>query len=495
MYRSVSLDTCQDKRSKKIVYLNSIQIGERVELYSILKNGSIVVTKRSKIGVCGFVCPRFLREITVLQHLMNPPDHLKNHPGRDNIVRLLDVYEDDNCLHFDMERVDGTICDLSRQFDLNIVKEQILIDISDALNYVHEMGYNHNDLSLTNIGFIRGDRKTKSVDPSSTKRLFRFVLLDFGNSLRISRPFTLESSTIYTLPVETIDSLKLLSQLDLIVRLGRCSIVEHETITNMISELKIKLVHRKSDLWSLGALSYYLHFYDHYADGDTIDEQKECILKKGSDDHNTTKDDPSNRDVNKVNTTIGNNVFLTKTKEMLTTDPSKRPIVYFSKTEPTNSDTSSRNMSIETYRNRTRSKNQSLCHHDIENIITDMSDFTVRRYLFDADKDTMYDVIDHTCRIETRIMDTVLNNIQPLIDVCIPRVNAINIIRVFIVWLVTHLYGNHVWAFTDVLMYLMQKYVFVMKDVIRFSKIVCLEILNAIGCNFESVYEETLEDV
>src|SRR5579872_2306677 len=84
-----------DKNKKESFYLTTLQIGEKIELFLIFRNGKMCITKRSKIGNDGFVCPRFLREINILKNLTNPPKYLENHPGRNNIIKLLDVYVED----------------------------------------------------------------------------------------------------------------------------------------------------------------------------------------------------------------------------------------------------------------------------------------------------------------------------------------------------------------------------------------------------------------
>ena len=57
-----------------IIYLSSLQTNEKVELYRINKNNRECVTKCSKIGSDGYVCPRFLREISILKRISRYKD-------------------------------------------------------------------------------------------------------------------------------------------------------------------------------------------------------------------------------------------------------------------------------------------------------------------------------------------------------------------------------------------------------------------------------------
>lgn len=475
---------CDDKNeisNYKSIYLRSLQIGERVELFTVFKNNTICITKRSKIGIGGFVCPRFLREMSILRELMNPPHKLVDHPGRKNIVQLLRIYEEENYLHFDMEYADGTLCDLQKIFDLNIIREQILIDISNALQYIHEMGFNHNDLSLSNIAYIKcDDSKTKMI---FTQNMFKFILIDFGNSFHKSRPLTLSASTIYTMPLESINALKILQELESNIRTAAYRRKEKLLQTNEQTEcLRSTILHKKVDIWSLGALSYYLHNFKFYANGETLEDQRDQIIKR---EIEYSKD--SNHEII-VKCHLD---FLSKTNMMLIGDNIIRPVIYFSKPTKFNEDNEKENKDGFDVKNNDLKKPSSLANLQykvIEGIINDVSAFSGRKFMIEStDKKTLSDVIEHCANIENKIIKKVVNNIRPII--CAREkfgvINLICVIRAIIVWLVSHLYINEVWSFRDFVMYVSRRYIHPMKNASNIIKIVALKILEATNWNLE----------
>lgn len=298
-------------------YIELFQINNDIEVYRILKNGKIVVTKRCKIGINGYVNPIFLREINILKCLSNPPEHLANHEGRHNIIKLLDVYEKDDYLHFDMENAIGNLMDLGKLIDLSLVKDKILMDISDGLQYVHEFGLNHLDLGFKNIVFI-GDVKTLNL---------KFLLIDFGNAVHINRMHTYHTSTYYTMAYELV----------------------------LMSKFKNfeMFHHRKPDIWSLGLLAYILYTDNTLTDGESLDSQYERLNNILTNPHN-----PQNTEIHTSLTAcisgktinIIDKEIINKTNLMLIIDPNYRPVVYFSKIR------------------RTKSQSQLQCKYDMKTI-------------------------------------------------------------------------------------------------------------------------------
>jgi serine/threonine protein kinase len=590
--------------------LSPLQIGEQIELYTIIKNNRICVTKRSRIGVDGFVCPRFMREISLLKKLMKPPKKLLNHPGRNNIVQILDVYELDGYLHFDMECADGTLEELSMNFDLGIVREQILFDSSNALQYVHEMGFNHLDISLSNIAYVKtrcdddnnmyqSSRHQSSTHQSSTHQsnthqsnthqssthqsnthqssthqsdtqrsitelkmmstdnMFKFILIDFGNACQKTRQFTLDVSTIYSIPLECIESFDILKKINHLIhnydymKMHEGNDTKHDRkneMNELMRKLKTLMIHRKSDIWSLGALSYYLHNYKMYADGETIEEHKNNIHMRDDEFKNRNESDRNEFDRNKsdknTHTTNDKYSIIAKTNAMLISDNTQRPITYFTENiydVDTNDDVSVdldqktelkisksivgnlrsnmkmvgpevRSESRSDVRSETRSETSpesrseiiseirpEIIHRGIlkvqsrviKELITDVSVVNGKRFIFEM-TEVIDDVVDHSCRIENKIIEKVVTNIRSTMTTKIKccMINFIQIVRVTIVWLVSHLYSNHVWTFRDISNYLSHKKSIetlstAKMNVIKIIKNIAINILESVDWNLE----------
>lgn len=495
----------EKKPQFETLYLATLQIGERVELYRVFRNGHICVTKRSRIGDTGFVCPRFLREIDILKRLSNPPSHLEAHPGRQNIIKLIDVYTEDGYLHYDMESADGTLCDLKQKINPYMFKEQILIDVSNGLQYLHEMGFNHFDLSHSNIAYFDLTTNTNPINirwsgPSDVNsKMFRFALMDFGNVVHRDRPLTLEISTYYTMPLEMIDAVSILGDLEktlathsrinsTIVTTSRSSasdslpslpVEASAHIEDQIASLRRCIIHKKSDIWSLGALSYYLHSYTYYADGESLDQQRAMILAKNK-EH--------------LNGLVGHQEIVSKTRVMLISDHRMRPVTYFSRihklTESQEAHTTLsqtipapgqilrqilRQISGSEY--ATVYASDDLSEHKISGphsvdyhlykiitceIIDSMAVKNSKRFLLNVlDRGSLDNIIMHCYDLENNIMRTVIRQIRCDIRIGKIRssiVNAVRVARIILLWLVSHLYVNQVWSVGEIAQYLVKMY-------------------------------------
>src|SRR5579872_3087070 len=171
------------------IYLKAIKFSEDVEVYTVLKDGKLCITKRAKIFKNGFVCPRFLREASIISYLMKPPEYLACHEGKQHIVKLISIHTDNEYIYINMECASDVLTNMMTN-NVNYVydnKEQILVDVSKGLEYIHEMGYNHGDISVNNIALIKNNIDSK------------YVLIDFGNSYHKDRYHTLELSTFCTM--------------------------------------------------------------------------------------------------------------------------------------------------------------------------------------------------------------------------------------------------------------------------------------------------------
>jgi serine/threonine protein kinase len=463
------------------IYLNSLQIGERVELYTIIRGKKVCVTKRSKIEVGGFVCPRFLREISILKALMNPPLRLVNHPGRKNIIQLLGVYTEGNYLCFDMERADGTIDDLVKTFDLTIVREQILIDVSNALQYIHEMGFNHNDLSIANIAYIDCEDSIVDSVESSTYNMMKFVLLDFGNTYHKSRPLTIAASTLYTIPLENVKAIKIVKKIDHYVRLYKGKNTTPAEINALMENLRTLVIHKKSDIWSLGVLSFYLYNFKFYDVSTTIDEHEHNLMEK---ELENTEDIDDNKSALK-----GHKNFLSKTQIMLIGDNKIRPIVYFSKHVDKKDKKIKRESEIKLeVRLKKKDIYFDLRKRIVECIFNDMTKISGRKFMSEStDLKTFNDIAEHSKYIEEKIINNVVMCLRSLSQIrkrCY-MVNLICVIRVVIIWLVTHLYTNDVWSFKNIVTYLSNHYIKPATNVSYIIKCVAFKILEAVDWNLE----------
>ena len=402
-----------------MLYLEPLQIGEITEVFKIFKNGRICVTKRSKINKSNFINPIFLREINILKRLSEPPEHLITHPGRSHIIKLLDVYTHSNYLHYDMELIDGTINDLKNKIDLHMIKEQILIDISNALQYIHEIGFNHCDLSNNNIGYC----KLSNISKLETKT-FKFILIDFGNSMHYRRPLTLELGTIYTIPLEIILAFYILKYIE----------SRSDNINKYINIVRKLIVHKKSDIWSLGALSYYLHSFKSFTSSQTIKEQYSTLKKL----------ETENIDISKIK---GHREILLKTSIILSIDHMTRPITYFSPMYRTKKTPINKNSYDVIYKNI------------YDNILSFMSKFNNMIFMINRLDDISSDnLIYHCYKIDKHMLLIITNKIYCNKVIKISIMKLIKIIRIIIIWLVSHLYMNNIWNIDHIVKYLSKIY-------------------------------------
>lgn len=516
-------DKCNDEiKQFETMYLTTLQIGEKVDLYKIFRNGRVCVTKRSKIGDDGFVCPRFLREICVMKLLSNPPKALESHPGRNNVVRMLDIYSENGYLHYDMEIADGNLIDLKLKLNPFMIKEQILIDVSNGLQYLHELGFNHCDLSHSNIAYFDNtltDAHTlmNSDWDAKSSRMFRFAIIDFGNSVHKNRPMTVEVSTCYTMSLEMIDAVMDLDKIDKILKTYPHTVAEPAQFNSTVpyippdittfvetqtQKLRDTMVHKKSDIWSIGALSYYLHSFNHYVDADTIAQQRDMILKRSSDNLENLQ---------------GHQEFVSKTRMMLISDHKIRPVVYFShhrKLLTQNSQflgLSDTNCYSSKQSHDPSIKNQDQILHDhnhcykekqsykyslyrviIQNIIDTMAVKNKKIFLLNiVDRRTMNDLTVHCFDIENKIIQNVICQIKKDIRdrlIKISIVNGVRAVRMIILWLISHLYINTVWSICDIVNYMEETYIMpntnenvLKKIVVRIS----MMILEALSWNLE----------
>ena len=428
--------------SDKSFCLSVLQVGDDIELYQILKNGKLCVTKRTKIGMNGFVCPKFLREINILKILNNPPEYLKDHPGRNHIIKLLDVYSLNDYLHFDMEYAEGTLFELKNDLNINLLKEKILIDISNAVQYIHILGFNHCDISLSNIMYSR-DKNTKNT------LSFRFILIDFGNAVHKSRLLTIEEPTYCTTSIELIDIITKLNKIKHMIlhNPNKCL----NKIKNNIAFINGNFHHRKSDVWSLGALSYYLHYFDHYADQNNLEQQKCMILQCEEKLHDmiTLSD-------------IGHTEIIAKTQMMLIADHKIRPVLYFC-TNP--------QLQNQICDQRSHEINSKLEIYDIDDVklyilsikelLSSISKNTNRAHLINFVNDDVLDEIASMCYvIESKCIKRFLKIMEQESKIVFNDVSCISdiihVIRLLLVWLITHIFMNDVWNLSEVVVFLFE---------------------------------------
>lgn len=475
-----------------------MQIGGDVELFTVFKNNHIRVIKRSKIlcnasgNMHGFICPRFLREIAILKQLSNPPKHLRSHPGRNHVIKLYDVHIDSHngneYICIELEYADGTLHDLivtnAACININIkhndikdeqgeidnicgMKDKILTDIAKGLQYIHELGINHNDINLRNIVYF-----TKNYE------LTKFALIDFGNSFYNNKPpYALELSTIYTMPVEMVNAYKITQNIDKCMN----SIAMHDKnckektlynnfkfIKNALKKIKKYVVHKKSDIWSFGSLAYFLHTYEFYASGGNIDQQKEMIELQYK---NNINNNNNNNHANQVNEVMIN------INMMLTLDHNKRPILYYSHLNHIDNGYNNNNhISLEC---------KSIDHHANTNtninklyiitmtcIIDNMSIINNKYHLINLlDTKIKIKIINHCHNIEITIIKKIIIDIENMLKFQMEEkindgikiepikdenlfINIIPFVRLLIVWLVSHMYINNLWSNNEIINYI-----------------------------------------
>jgi serine/threonine protein kinase len=458
-----------DTNKNNPIYLSSLQTNEKVELYRIRLNNRECITKCSKIGNDGYVCPRFLREISVLKHLTNPPKHLAKHPGRKNIIKFFDTYTKDNVLHFVMEAANGTLQELKEIFNINIIRERILRDVSRGLQYLHELGYNHGDLSHNNIVYFLKIPVDKFIamisDPSvltsglKLKRIFRFALIDFGNSVHANRPLSLESSTSYAMAPEILNASQLISEIEHIVQSTYVEKDTFEIVCDRIEKLKNNFAHKKSDIWSLGALSFYLHTYDHFAHRDTIEKQANQVAINYAANY-----------LNQLDTAYGKKSTLKKTKQMMNSDHNDRSIIYFDCSKISAND----NLSIDCYfDNHSDDESQKIkkaivqsvfkkYSRDDDNFAKYMDMFANvvngvavenKRYFYlnFLDLQSKCDIVEHCYDIKKKYISKILESINVI--KLLNNNNKMSIIDTLIIWLISHMYINYTWTVKEIALY------------------------------------------
>jgi serine/threonine protein kinase len=494
VHQSVKHITSQEELSdNKIFYVEQIQIGTDIELYYIIHKGILCVTKRTKIGDNGFVCPHFLREINILKKLSNPPDNLRDHPGRNNIIKLLNVYTLLGYLHFDIECANGTLCYLKNNFNITQMKENILIDISNAIHYIHALDFNHYDISMLNIMYIIDN------DTNDTER-YRFVLIDFGNSIHKTRPLTAREPTYYISSIEMIDVVTLVTKIQNLIWINQNNDIVniHNLIKNEIMNVNSFFFHQKSDIWSLGAISYYLNCYEYYADGVNLEQQRMLILDR----------DKFSSKLPINNYCEEDKEILSKTLNMLIAKPNDRPIVYFNQIE--------NNTIIDTSQIQPSTYSPDIFHDkmncignyintefDLEqykiiitDLITSVSITTNRLFLLDFLDDVTIKSVIHMCyKIELKCSEIITNNIIEHINLFFNNTNHTlciksvwELIRLVILWLVSHMFVNNVWSIFDITKYLQQKQYINIDQIdnnINFITFLCTTICGTIDWCFE----------
>jgi hypothetical protein len=414
----------------EILYLKQLQIGEQVELYTILKNNKQYVTKRTKIGNNGFVCPRFLREIAYLQKIKNPPKYLENHPGYQHVIKIEEVFIEDDYLHFNLEVGDGNLRDFCKLYDLNMFKEKILIDISYGLQYLHDLDLNHQDISFNNIVYF-----------NTLNGIPKFCLIDLGNSVHKNRPLSMEISTICTMSFEFAKFTTILSNIEKIIVERNFTKPNEEYIIKGIEFIRKNFIHRKSDIWSIGALSYLLHNYEDYSKGDTLEKHLQYLNEKNSVG---------------INIENGNPEFISKTELMLSNNQNKRPIMYYSKNLNDNN-YDDNNDNCDNNDNKINDADYKLYHVIITNIIETVALMNKKKFFINfIDKSTKSSIINQCYKIEKNIINDILTDIKNkyyLKKEC-SIVNILCVIRVIIVWLVSHMYMKCVWSFNEISTYI-----------------------------------------
>lgn len=440
----------QKKITAKTIFIDTIQQNTEIEVFRIYRKNSIRITKRTKINKNGFICPKFLREINVLKYLSNPPKHMRSHPGRKHVIRILDVYVDNGYLYFDMNVADGTLIDIQKKINIDILREKILIDISKALQYIHDMGFNHYDLSHKNIAYTE-----------SKLRKINFVLIDFGNAVHKERPMTIELSTCYAMSMEMIEATILLQDY-------QKSIENNDNNENekKIKFIRKKLVHRKSDIWSIGSLSYYLHTYNLYAECDNFYENQYNILKnKSLEDFYLD----------------GNSEIVEKTRYILNNNVDNRPITYFCKTSSKDQVLAICEEKIHDNNTKTTTqlkKNKLYMHNIIyDAIIENMSKINNKNFIVNnLDQQSYDDLYIHSYIIENKVKNIIVNkfNVKPVV------------VKIIVLWLVSHIFVNHVWTLDNIILYLTKMIGFNNEDHNDIITNISIEICNMVNWNFET---------
>lgn len=231
-------------------------------------NGTKCIVKYIESDSAYGISIKVLRELNTLKKVDHP-----------NIVKLQSVDYDSNGIYIFLENCGKNLlhCDINE-----IDKISVMYDLTNAVNYLHEMGFYHGDISMANI----------MIDVINGKQVCK--LIDFGNSSRIERHKNVSLPTLYIAPLEILSD------------------------SDSINPIKL-------DAWEIGVVCYYIITGFPLFTGNTIDTQKKEIIDKlGVKQHDTV----CNASM-KINIT---DAFthkkyrqLYKFKKLLNIVPSKRP--------------------------------------------------------------------------------------------------------------------------------------------------------------------------
>ena len=124
-----------------------------------------------------FISAISLREICCLINLQHP-----------NICKIYSVYIDENSVNIVMELLNENLVNYIENLSNDSKKHQLILQLVDALNYIHSLNYVHGDLSFSNI-MVKDDL---------------IKLIDFSASTRAHRQYNIGKPTLYVSPPETL---------------------------------------------------------------------------------------------------------------------------------------------------------------------------------------------------------------------------------------------------------------------------------------------------
>jgi serine/threonine protein kinase len=221
---------------------NNIQIYELIgkgkdgEIYRCEYNGKHYAVKKYKFVNYGFG-KEFLRETSFLKNVKH-----------NNIVNIVNVISDKSNAYIIMELMDSGLIvalkSVKNADEIDIMMHQLI----EIITHIHNLGYIHGDLSMTNIMCADGNIK----------------IIDGSRSTKIHRKKIVHGPTSYIAPPE---------------------IVKRDDIDPI-----------KIDIWALGCIMYFIQTHNILFMGTDYNKQKEEIEKKiGSiDKKNTSKIDIDN---------------------------------------------------------------------------------------------------------------------------------------------------------------------------------------------------------
>lgn len=123
-----------------------------------------------------FISAVSLREICCLINLQHP-----------NICKIYSVYIDENSINIVMELLNENLVNHIENLSNDSKKHQLILQLIDAINYIHSLNYIHGDLSFSNI-MVKNDL---------------IKLIDFSASTRAHR-HNIGKPTLYVSPPETL---------------------------------------------------------------------------------------------------------------------------------------------------------------------------------------------------------------------------------------------------------------------------------------------------